>query len=123
MRKDDCRNSARRTQASVITILFVPAVRRKQAKEKRQDIHKKVQQPAFCFKNTYEICLYTTAKEIKRIHVKGQMHEIRMYQPAGKKAVPLPVMRNGRGIKDQVIQYFFIVESTEGNYTGNNDDN
>ena len=46
-----------------------------------------------------------------------------MNQPAGKKPIPLILFRNGRGIKNQVINYFLIVECCKRNDAGydNND--
>jgi hypothetical protein len=46
-----------------------------------------------------------------------------MDQAAGKKTIPLFLLRNGGGIKYQVVNEFLVPESSEGNKAGDNDDN
>jgi hypothetical protein len=48
--------------------------------------------------------------------------KIGMNKAAGKKTVPLPVVRNRGRIKDQVIQDLFIAECGNGYKYGDDDD-
>jgi hypothetical protein len=66
-----------------------------------------------------KLAFYKPAKQIKRQHVKNQVHKIGMYQPAGNKAVPLPLPVYCGRIKDQVIDYFLVAERGKRNNTGN----
>jgi hypothetical protein len=46
-----------------------------------------------------------------------------MDEPTAKKTVPLIMLTHGRRVKDQVVHYFLIAESADGNDTGNDDNN
>jgi hypothetical protein len=50
------------------------------------------------------------------------MHEIGMNKTMGDEPEILPAGRNGRGIKNQVINYLLLAKTPEGNQYGNNND-
>ena len=50
------------------------------------------------------------------------MHKIRVDQAMGDKAVVLSSPGYCRGIKDQVINYFLLIEGADGNDAGDDKD-
>ena len=50
------------------------------------------------------------------------MPVIRVNKPAGNKPVILVVPAYGRGIKDKIVHYLSVAESSNGNEDSNDDD-